>query len=224
MIHGFIFDLDGTLVDTLGDIARGMNSFLQGRGWPGHPVEAYRRMVGKGLLHLIRAAVPADQQELTPSLYPELLASYEAMGSGDSEPYPGVTATLRSLVARRVPLAVVSNKPDRVTRRVVAELFPDIGFSLVRGGLDGVPVKPHPAGALAAAAAMGCQSGDCAFVGDSDVDIQTAINAGMQPVGAAWGFRGAAELRQAGATLILDNFSQLLTLPTASRSQEYVNP
>jgi phosphoglycolate phosphatase len=212
MIHGFIFDLDGTLVDTLGDIAMGMNSFLKDRGLPVHPTEDYRRMVGKGLLHLIGEAVPMAHKGQAQAWFPEVLAIFEEMGAGSSVPYPGVSETLQKLASLRVPMAVVSNKPDPVTAQVVSQLFPSIPFALVRGGLDGVPVKPHPAGAIAAAVAMGLAPETCGFLGDSDVDMKTALAAGMVPLGAAWGFRSREELTEAGASLLLDGIQEILGL------------
>lgn len=212
MIHGFIFDLDGTLVDTLADIATGMNSFLENRGLPEHPTEDYRRMVGKGLFHLIGEAVPQVHKGQAKAWYPEVLAIFEAMGAGSSIPYPGVIDTLGKLASLRIPMAVVSNKPDPVTAQVVAQLFPSIPFALVRGGLDGVPVKPHPAGAIEAARAMGLKPKCCGFLGDSDVDMQTALAAGMIPLGAAWGFRTRNELKEAGASMLLDGIQEILGL------------
>ena len=212
MIHGFIFDLDGTLVDTLGDIAAGMNSFLQSRSLPIHPREDYRRMVGKGLLHLISEAVPGAHRNDAKAWYPQVLAIFEAQGAGTSLPYPGVAETLGKLATLRIPMAVVSNKPDPVTALVVAQLFPSIPFALVRGGLDGVPVKPHPAGAIEAATAMGLAPQHCGFLGDSDVDMQTALAAGMKPLGATWGFRTRYELAEAGASLLLDGIEEILGL------------
>jgi phosphoglycolate phosphatase len=212
MIHGFIFDLDGTLVDTLGDIATGMNSFLQARDLPVYPTEEYRRMVGKGLLHLISEAVPGQHRDKAQAWYPEVLAIFEDMGAGSSVPYPGVAETLGKLASLQVPMAVVSNKPDPVTAQVVAQLFPSIPFALVRGGLDGVPVKPHPAGAIEAAKAMALEPGKCGFLGDSGVDMETALAAGMIPLGAAWGFRTRAELKEAGASMLLGGIQEILGL------------
>jgi len=212
MIHGFIFDLDGTLVDTLGDIATGMNSFLQSRGLPVHPTADYRAMVGKGLLHLIGEAVPSADKGHAQVWFPEVLAIFEELGAGSSLPYPEVTDTLGKLASLRVPMAVVSNKPDPVTVQVVAQLFPSIPFALVRGGLEGVPVKPHPAGALEAATAMGLAPACCGFLGDSDVDMKTALAAGMIPLGAAWGFRSRDELTGAGASMLLDGIQEILSL------------
>ena len=202
MIKAILFDLDGTLVDTLADIATVMNGFLRSKSWPEHTVESYRLMVGRGLLNLIRAAVPPSQTHRAPLLYDEVFTVYEAMGIGDSRPYPGAIEVLKDLNAAGIPVAVVSNKPDAITRKMMTGLFSGIRFALVRGGLDGVAPKPDPSSAFEAANACGVEPADCAFVGDSDVDMKTAIAAGMLPVGAAWGFRGEAELRAAGATII----------------------
>jgi len=202
MIKAILFDLDGTLVDTLGDIAAVMNGFLRSKAWPEHTVEAYRLKVGRGLINLIRAAVPHTEAHRAEELYPEVFAVYEAMGIGDSKPYPGARDVLAELNAAGIPIAVVSNKPDAITRNMMDGLFGGIRFALVRGGLDGVAPKPDPASAFEAARACGVDPAECAFVGDSDVDMKTALAAGMLPVGAAWGFRGQDELRAAGAVVM----------------------
>ncbi|OHD19394.1 MAG: hypothetical protein A2Y38_03970 [Spirochaetes bacterium GWB1_59_5] len=202
MIKAILFDLDGTLVDTLADIATVMNGFLRSRSWPEHPEEDYRQMVGRGLANLIRAAIPASEAHRSDELYDEVFTVYDSMGIGASQPYPGAIETLEALNAAGIPLAVVSNKPDAITKKMMAGLFSDIRFALVRGGLDGVAPKPDPSSAFEAARACGAAPADCAFVGDSDVDMKTAVAAGMLPIGAAWGFRGEVELRAAGATLI----------------------
>ena len=202
MIKAFLFDLDGTLVDTLGDIASVMNQFLRSKGWPEHPLEAYRTMVGRGFMNLIRAAVPPSESSGAEELYPEAYALYDSMGAGDSKPYPGAAESLLALAAAGAGLAVVSNKPDAIAAKMVRGLFPAVPFALVRGYRDGVPGKPDPTTALEAARACGAAPADCAFVGDSDVDMKTASAAGMLAVGAAWGFRGEAELRAAGARVI----------------------
>lgn len=212
MIRAFIFDLDGTLVDTIADIAAGMNTFLRAKGWPEHDVPSYKRMVGRGLINLIRAAVPASEAGRAEELYPEAYAAYDDMGIGSSTPYPGATEALRILSAGNAPLAVISNKPDDITRKMVAGLFPDIPFAMVRGGLPGVPAKPDPFSALEAAGLFGLPPSDCAFVGDSDVDMKTALAAGMRGIGAAWGFRGEAELRSAGAVTIARSMADIAEL------------
>jgi len=217
MIKAILFDLDGTLVDTLADIATVMNGFLRTRSWPEHAVEDYRLMVGRGLMNLIRAAVPPSEAHRADELYNEVFTTYDSMGIGDSRPYPGATQVLESLNAAGIPIAVVSNKPDAITRKMMDGLFGGIRFALVRGGLDGVPPKPDPSSALEAARACGAAPADCAFVGDSDVDMRTALAAGMFPIGAAWGFRGEAELRAAGATIIAATITDIPALVTAQR-------
>ncbi len=212
MIRAIIFDLDGTLVDTLCDIATVMNAWLRTKSWPEHPQEAYRMMVGRGLARLIEAAVPTSESSSADAWHQEVFTAYDAMGIGDSRPYPGVTETLKRLRDCSMPLAVVSNKPDTITRAMVAGLFPSIDFALVRGGLAGVPSKPNPISALAAAQACGIPPCDCAFVGDSDIDMKTALSAGMLAVGAAWGFRGEAELRTSGAAVIISSITELLSI------------
>jgi phosphoglycolate phosphatase len=212
MIRAIVFDLDGTLVDTLGDIAVLMNGYLRSKAWPEHRLADYRLMVGRGLANLIRAAVPRDQVHGIDELYAEVFAEYEAMGIGSSLPYPGVAETLGILAARGTAMAVVSNKPDPITRNMVETLFPTIRFALIRGGIDGVPAKPDPFSTLEAAKACGVPPMDCAFVGDSDVDMATAAAAGMLAIGASWGFRGEKELREAGADIIIGSMDELPAL------------
>lgn len=209
IIKAFVFDLDGTLVDTLDDIASVINAFLRSRSWPEHDRDAYRLLVGRGLRALIRDAVPASESHRVEEFYPEVFAVYDAMGIGNSRPYPGAIAALRTLSAAGAGLAVVSNKPDRITQTFVAGLFGDMRFALVRGGLDGVPSKPDPASALEAARACGVTPAECAFVGDSNIDMQAARAAGMLAVGAVWGFRGADELLQAGAMVLADSMADI---------------
>jgi phosphoglycolate phosphatase len=212
MIKAFIFDLDGTLVDTLEDIANFMNGILKERGWPEHPVQDYRRMVGRGFTKLVEAVVPAQGAVNFGEFHDYCFALFKDLGAGQSTPYPGARAALAELSARGAALGVLSNKPDDAVRQVVSALFPAIPFGFVRGGLPGKPLKPEAYGALEGAAALGVAPHECAFVGDSDIDMLTATAAGMLPVGASWGFRGEEELWKAGAVHMLGGMAELLPL------------
>ena len=216
-MKAFMFDLDGTLLDTLADIAAACNSLLEAHGWPRHPVEAYRQMVGNGFATLIRRAVPGpvlaslDAPALE-RLVEEGRGLYARHLHGATRPYPGIPAVLAELARRGFALAVLSNKPDDMTQAVIARQFPAVPFARVCGGRAGMPLKPDPAGALALLREMGIAPGECFYVGDSDVDMRTARAAGMVPVGVSWGFRGEEEVRAAGAACVLHRAEEALLL------------
>jgi phosphoglycolate phosphatase len=212
MHDGVIFDLDGTLADTLGDITASINHALVAHGLPTHEQPAIRGFIGDGLRLLAeRAAGSAD-----PALIEPVIAAfrdhYREHLLDTSRPYAGVPELLAALAERGVRLAVLSNKPHEPTCRIVAELFPEISFAAVQGQLPGVPKKPDPQPALALATALAAAPARCLLVGDSAVDMQTGRAAGMIPVGVSWGFRDPAELLAAGATQILQAPAELLTL------------
>lgn len=216
-MKAFMFDLDGTLLDTLADIAAACNCLLAAHGWPQHPVAAYRRMVGNGFATLIRRAVPASVLE---SLDDHALERLVGEGRGlyaqhlhdATVPYPGMRDVLAELARRGFALAVLSNKPDDMTQAVIARQFPAIPFARVCGGRAGMPLKPDPAGALAILHEMNVAPEECFYVGDSDVDMRTAGAAGMVPVGVSWGFRGEEEVRAAGAACVLRQAEDALLL------------
>ncbi len=198
MIRAVLFDLDGTLTNSLEDIADAMNRSLRLHGLPEWPLDAYRYLVGDGAKKLAERAV-RERQELALSVQQTYQAYYQAHTRVKSRPYDGVPEILKALQARGMPMAVFSNKPDADTRNVVALFFPEIKWTAVRGQVEGVPVKPDPAGALAAAAAMGVAPEEVLYLGDTATDMHCAVNAGMHPVGALWGFRTAQELTDSGA-------------------------
>ena len=202
MIRAVLFDLDGTLTNTLDDIADAMNRSLRLHGLQEWPVEAYRYLVGDGAKKLAERAV-RERQELALSVQKEYQAYYEKHTRVKTQPYAGVPEMLRALQGRGVPLAVFSNKPDADTKGVVSHFFPDIAFAAVRGQMEDVPVKPDPMGALAVAEQLGVQPGEVLYLGDTSTDMQCALNAGMHPVGALWGFRTEDELRSSGAECVI---------------------
>ena len=208
------FDLDGTLLDTLADIGGACNRMLAAHGFPQHAIPAYATMVGNGFTRTVERALPPqvlaalspkEREELTD----EARAQYAAHLYDHTEPYPGMTEALAELAGRGMVLAVLSNKPDAWTEPIIRHFFPDISFALIRGARAELPLKPDPHVPLAMLAELGLEAQRCAYVGDSDVDMLTARNAGMLPVGAAWGFRGAPELRAAGALLLPERPAQL---------------
>lgn len=210
-VHALVFDLDGTLADTLEDIAAAMNRALAAHGLPPHPADAYRRMVGEGAAVLAHRAVGA-REDLEAQVLEAYLRGYDQHIVDTTKPYPGVVALLDALAVRRVPLAVLSNKPDGATRAVVERLFGLARFVEVRGERQGSPRKPDPAVALELARALGFAPAKVAFVGDTAIDMRTASAAGMFPVGVRWGFRGERELRDAGARIVVEQPLEILAL------------
>ncbi|HVV85528.1 MAG TPA: HAD family hydrolase [Kofleriaceae bacterium] len=211
MLAGVIFDLDGTLVDSLEDIGASMNAALARFGLPAFPIDAYKMMVGDGAAVLARRATAGTAVD--PAALADVYAEeYEARDHRSSRPYPGIDALLAALVARGVVLAVLSNKPDAFTRAMVRVRLADIPFRAVYGQRTGVPRKPDPAAALAVAVELGLAPAQLAFVGDTAVDIATGRAAGMLPVGVLWGFRGRDELEAAGARHVIARPAELLEI------------
>jgi len=211
-----VFDLDGTLLDTLEDLAASGNAVLAARGFPPHPPEAYRVFVGSGMDHLVRAIFPDGVRpapgEETEGVLREYRAAYETRWQGATRPYEGIEALLGALADRGLALGVLSNKAHDFTERCVEAFLPGVPWKAVLGAREGQAKKPDPAGAFELAALLGAAPERCLFVGDSDVDMLTAKNAGMRPVGVAWGFRPVSELIEAGAERVLDHPRELLEL------------
>jgi phosphoglycolate phosphatase len=212
--QAILFDLDGTLLDTLADIACAANAGLRELGFPTHPIESYRRFVGDGAGCLARRIMPEDHQddETVDRCREIIAAEYAKRWADNTKPYPGVPELLAELHVRGVPMAVLSNKPHDATRTVVDGYFPDHYFQVVRGSLPSVPIKPDPAGALQIAEELDILPGRFVYLGDTDTDMRTAVEAGMFPAGALWGFRTAEELTANGAKALLKKPQELLNL------------
>lgn len=205
-----MFDLDGTLADTLADIAAAANHALEAVGCPTRPVDAYRHLAGQGVDHLIAHALGAahlDKATRCKALY---LANYDIHKYDRSGPFEGMPELLDALVENGIRLAVLSNKPHAATQDMVATLFANWTFDVVRGATDGVPLKPDPTAALAIAEQLDVPVSDWLYVGDTAADIGTGRSAGMFTVGVTWGFRDVAELRENGADAIIDQPADLL--------------
>lgn len=209
--RAIIFDLDGTLLDTLDDLADSGNQVLAEHGLPTHPVDAYRYFVGDGVEKLTERMLPAELA--TPENVAEygglLRETYLRRWRQKTRPYDGIDLMLQGLLERGIHLAVLSNKPHPITQEVVAHFFSDIPFARIDGAKPEVPKKPHPAGAVEIAAHLGLDTKDIWYVGDTSVDMQTALAAGMLPVGAAWGFR-PDDLEPFGARLIVERPQHIL--------------
>jgi phosphoglycolate phosphatase len=215
-----IFDLDGTLADTLEDLADATNRLLVAERLPAHDYAWYRQAIGNGVRQLIITAIPAERQtEGTVSDYVKrMMADYGEHCLVRTRLYDGIAETLGELRAAGVRLAVNSNKPDEPTRRIVDELIGPGTFEAVMGARPDVPLKPDPAAALQISEAMGIAPRRTIYVGDSRVDMLTAAAAGMIAVGVSWGFRTRAELVENGAVAVVDQPHELLGLrATAGR-------
>ncbi len=200
-----IFDLDGTLLDTLADLADSMNAALHERGLPRHPVDAYRFFVGTGLANLVKKAAPAGSDAaLCDSLLRDMGENYAKNWAKKTRPYAGITDMLAQLSAAGVKLGILSNKPDEFTQIMVRHYFPGDVFAAVKGMTADVPRKPDPAGVFILTERLGVKAEETVYFGDSDIDMMTGLAAGMFTVGVTWGFRPAAELREAGAEALVD--------------------
>jgi len=186
---GVIFDLDGTLADSLGDIASAMNRTLRAHGFPEHPVSAYRTFVGEGVRRLVARALPPGTEAAQERFLAAYQADYAEHLLDQTRLFPGIARVLDVLAAAGVPVGVLSNKPDAPTRRMVDALCGRWSFRAVVGERPGVPRKPDPASALALADALAAPPDRVALVGDTGVDMLTARAASMRPVGVLWGFR-----------------------------------
>ena len=209
-----IFDLDGTLLNTIGDLAVSCNAVLALRGLPQHSYEDYCRFVGNGIMRLVERALPeALRTPYTVDVVRrDFVAYYLAHIDEHTFPYEGIPELLAELQRRGVRLAVASNKFQAGTEKLIGRYFPDIRFDVVLGQRPDVPLTPDPAVVGEILTATGVAAGEVLYVGDSGVDMQTAAAAGVRSAGVTWGFRTRAELEQSGARHIVDRPAELLGL------------
>ncbi len=212
--EAIIFDLDGTLLDTLADIGIAANGALVRCGCPPHGLDAYRYLVGEGVATLFERALPPDRVD--PQTVQQCIAAfreeYARQWNIQTRLYPGIGELLDGLSRRALPLGVLSNKPDEFTQRCVQHYLSRWKFGAVFGQREGVPRKPDPAAAKEIVALLHATPQQCIYVGDTAVDMHTARHAGMLPVGVLWGFRPRTELENAGAHHLIEHPLQLLSL------------
>lgn len=210
--RAILFDLDGTLLDTLDDLADSMNAALTKQGFPAHPVEAYRYFVGDGIRELVRRVLPSDKtnHELITANIAFMSEEYEKRWNCKTKPYAGMEAALDELTDLGIRMAVLSNKPDSFTKKMIPALLPRWRFQPVIGARPGVPVKPDPQAALEIAEILQVRPDQILYAGDTAIDMKTANAAGMYAVGVSWGFRTVDELERNGAKRIIHQPGELL--------------
>lgn len=209
-----IFDLDGTLLDTIGDLAEACNHMLALRGLGLHTREEYAQMVGNGILNLVMRALPEELRttEYVAAAREDFLAYYTANIDRYTAPYEGIREVLHTLQNEGWRMAVASNKFDEGTKQLVASIFPEVDFKAVYGNREGFPLKPDKA--LLDIIIKECEATaeTTTMIGDSGVDMQTARNAGVRSIGCSWGFRSREELEKYGADYIVDKPTELLSI------------
>lgn len=209
-----IFDLDGTLIDTIEDLGTAVNYALGLRGLTLHTMAEYRDMVGHGVRNLVKDALAGSlgrqpEDALVDSALADFVDYYVAHIDVHTRPYPGIQALLSKLQGKGLKLAVASNKFQEGAEKLVKEFFPDIRFVAVLGNSPELPLKPDAAVVQLVLDKVGVSREEAVFVGDSATDMKTAANGGVRSIGVSWGFRPRTELEQAGAMDIADNAEQL---------------
>jgi phosphoglycolate phosphatase len=214
MFKAVLFDLDGTLLYTLTDVANAMNETLVHFGYPPHPVDAYKYFIGESVDTEARRALPESARDpefvRKVAVYSEEI--YDKCWGDNTHPYPGIPELLTELQSRGLPLVILSNKNDRFTKVMVKKLLPDWRFKIVQGALPDVPLKPDPTMALQIAKKLRIPPEQFLYLGDTSTDMRTATASGMFPVGCLWGYRTANELLESGAKILIDNPRDILSV------------
>ena len=207
-----IFDLDGTLLDTIADLAGATNYALAQLGYPTHDTDAIRTFVGNGINKLLERALPANEQteENVIRMRSYFVPYYDEHNADLSSPYPGIEVLLQSLQDNGIEIAVASNKYQEATTKLVKHYFPTIQFAEVLGQRENIPVKPHPTIVFDILNKTGIDKKEVLYVGDSGVDVQTAQNAEVDAIGVTWGFRSRTELESLHPLGIIDKVEELM--------------
>jgi phosphoglycolate phosphatase len=208
------FDLDGTLLDSLADLADCTNKILLKRGFPEHPVDAFRYFVGDGAKMLMTRVLPEEvrNESLIEDCRQDFETSYRECWNEQTIPYKDIPELLDALIGRQLKLTVLSNKPNEFTLLMVENLLAQWNFEVVLGQREGIPRKPDPAGMLEICQQLEIPAEDFLYLGDTATDMKTAVSAGCFPVGVLWGFRTEEELRDNGASAIVKEPLDVLEL------------
>jgi len=209
-----LFDLDGTLLDTIDDLSDSVNAVLTASGYPIHSTGAYKYFIGNGIRNLIIRALPEDRRDniTIENSLTAMRLEYGKRWSDKTRPYQGIPQLLNSLAENNIKMSILSNKADEFTQLIVKKLLPGWKFEAVFGESPAIPKKPDPAGALKISDLLGIPAGEFVYLGDTNVDMKTAVLAGMYPVGALWGFRKSDELVEGGARVLIPRPEALLDL------------
>jgi phosphoglycolate phosphatase len=209
-----LFDLDGTLLDTLPDIRDAMNQVLASHDLPQHDCETYRGMIGWGIERLAELALPENRREeiSVEALAAEMKRAYLAYPTDSTTPFDGIRGLVERLHRAGVRMAVLSNKMHELTTRLITDTWGEGVFHVVYGARDDLPKKPHPGAAQRIATEIGVEPWEMAFVGDTAIDMETAQVAGMYPVGVSWGYREVEELWMHGAAMVVSDPAEIATL------------
>lgn len=210
---GIIFDLDGTLVNSLEDISDAMNTVLTSLNYPTHTYDAYQYFIGSGLRNLVSKALPASSNTDLDieNCFNCMINEYREICTLKTKPYAGIVELLDNLVSRDIKLAVFSNKADELTKKIASEIFPDY-FNAAVGLSTEALKKPNPFEAIEISKKWNLKTEEIIFIGDSDIDMLTATNANMFPLGVAWGYRTEEELIASGAKLVINSPSDLIEI------------
>jgi phosphoglycolate phosphatase len=210
---GIIFDLDGTLVNSLEDISDAMNTVLTGLNYPTHTYDAYQYFIGSGLRNTVSMALPAlnKTEDQIEACFQSMVKGYSETCTVKTKPYEGIAELLKQLSSANIKMAVFSNKADKLTKKIIAEIFPDY-FNVAVGLSTEALKKPNPFEAIEISKKWNLSPEEIIFIGDSDIDMQTAVNANMFPVGVSWGYRTEEELKNSGAKVVINTPLELLSI------------